>query len=185
VRTPPPITASLSSDNVLHDLEETPLESFGFQSPVQEALIGSDFSDAFQQSQVIELANAAEINSGIETSCLGTDHYLVETQTSGCTTVYIEQSSEWHFSGHDEIDWASALQPPYPNTGQTHRWGLNSLPRRKSVGQRLSPVSQYFDFETFDILVDTEPLITNLPWFRLQSTLEQPGMPSFIPTLVP
>lgn len=94
----------------------------------------------------------------------------------------LDLSSEWHISGASDFDFDFDFTFPPVNslspttiTRQTFSFNSLSSPRPQSAGQRLSPFSEFVNLE----VIDTPPnfqLMTNLPYFRLQSILEQPGV---------
>jgi len=59
--------------------------------------------------------------------------------------------------------------------GRTPSFSARTTPGMQSAEQRLSPFPQFVNFEIVDSRPDFQ-LVTNLPWFRLQSILEQPGV---------
>ncbi|EEU44931.1 uncharacterized protein NECHADRAFT_85166 [Fusarium vanettenii 77-13-4] len=65
-------------------------------------------------------------------------------------------------------------QPPVTTVGDPSSPGTSSSLRPQYPGTRFSPVSQFFNFEIFDTRPSFQ-LMTDLPWFKLQTTLEQLG----------
>ena len=155
--------ASRPNLNPLDDLIGNHVESYAFQASV-EALSTqqSPLDVAFAQEQVDELDTAMEIGPEIEANLCKVHRCMVRSRTNDEVIVRLDLSSGWDFGGYSDFDWDPSF-------------GASGSPRPQSGGQRLSPFSQFINFEIFD----TRPgfqLMTNLPWFRLQSMLEQPGV---------
>lgn len=97
---------------------------------------------------------------------------------------HLDPLSEWNTGGTSAFDFNLDSTFPLVNglspttiARQTFSFSAVSSPRHRSPGQRWSPFSRFFNLEG----VDTRPkfqLMTNLPYFRLQSVLEQPGVTS-------
>jgi len=144
------------------------LEALSTQQPPLEV--------AFAQGEVVELDAAMEIEPEIEANLCKIHQYTAGFRTNDEVIVRLDLSSGWDFGGDNDFDWAT-VNPLSPATTmrRTPSFGASGSPRPQSGGQRLSPFSQFVNLEIFD----TRPgfqLMTNLPWFRLQSMLEQPGV---------
>lgn len=98
------------------------------------------------------------------------------SRTNDDVIVHLDLSSGWDFGGYGDFDWAMGNRlSPATITKQNPSFGASGSPGPQSGGQWLSPFSQFISFEIFD----TRPgfqLMTNLPWFRLQSMLEHSGV---------
>jgi hypothetical protein len=91
--------------------------------------------------------------------------------------VHLDLSSEFNF-GASNFDWptANCLSPTtVTRQSVSFSFSAGSSPRPQSAGQRLSPFSQFINLEVIDTRPDFQ-LMANLPYFRLQSLLEQPGV---------
>lgn len=101
---------------------------------------------------------------------------MVGSRTNDEVTAHLDLSSGWDFDGNSDFDWATVYRlSPALTTKQNPGFGASGYPRPQSGGQRLSPFSQFINLEIFD----TRPgfhLMADLPWFRLQSMLEQSGV---------
>ncbi|KAF8852310.1 ankyrin [Acephala macrosclerotiorum] len=88
--------------------------------------------------------------------------------------VYLDLSSQLNFGDGSDFDFnlppVNSLSPT-TIMGQTFGFSASSSPRSQPAG--LSPFSQFFNLEVIDTRPDFQ-LMTNLPYFRLQSMLEQP-----------
>jgi len=87
-------------------------------------------------------------------------------RTNNLIIVHLNLSSEWNFDG--DFNWATAN----PLSPRTPSFRASSIPIPQSAEQRLSPFPQFVNLEIFDTRPDFQ-VMTNLPWFRLQSILEQ------------
>ena len=111
---------------------------------------------------------------GLRTTFVGYTECVPGLRTNNLIIAHLNLSSEWEFEGG--FNWATANHlSPGIIIGRTPSFGAGSTPGPQFAEQRLSPFSQFVNLEIFD----TRPgfqLMTNLPWFRLQSMLEQPGV---------
>lgn len=90
----------------------------------------------------------------------------------------MDLSSQWNFGDGMDFDFnLSSLNNLTPMTimRQTFSFSAGSSPRHQTAGHIQSPFSQFFNLEVIDTRPDFQ-LMTNSPYFRLQSMLEQPGM---------
>jgi hypothetical protein len=98
-------------------------------------------------------------------------------RTNGEVIARLDLSSEWNFDDASGFDFnlppVNHLSPTII-TRQTFSFSASNSPRLQSAGQRQSPFSQFVNLDGFDTRPDFQ-LMTNLPWFKLQSMLEQPG----------
>lgn len=82
----------------------------------------------------------------------------------------------WDLDGDGEVNQPTPYRQPLVTfVEDPSSLGITSSPRPQSSGTRLSPVSQFCNFE----IPDTRPtfqLMANLPWFELQTILEQLGV---------
>jgi hypothetical protein len=169
--------ASGPDPNPLDDLIDNHVESYAFQAHV-EALSThkSSLNVAFGQEQGCEFDTAMEIQPEIEANLCKVDRCMVGSRTNNKMIVCLDLSSEWDFGGYSDFDLETVNRlSPATITKQNPSFGTTGSLGPQSGGQRLSPFSQFINLEIFD----TRPgfqLITNLPWFRLQSMLEQPGV---------
>jgi hypothetical protein len=163
--------------NPLDDLIGNHVESCAPQASVEASSPQqSPLEVAFAQEQAVELDAAMEIDPEIEANLCKVHRCIAGFRTNDEVIVRLELSSGWNFGGDNDFNWATARRlSPVTITRRTPSLGASGSPRPQSGGQRLSPFSQFVNFEIFD----TRPgfqLMTNLPWFRLQSMLEQPGV---------
>ncbi|KAI8659923.1 hypothetical protein NCS56_01210600 [Fusarium sp. Ph1] len=79
----------------------------------------------------------------------------------------------WELDGYGEVNQPTPYrQPPVTIVEDPSSPGTTSSPRPQYPGRRLSPVSQFLNFEIFDTRPSFQ-LMANLPWFKLQTILEQ------------
>jgi hypothetical protein len=111
-------------------------------------------------------------------------------RTTNEVIVHLDLSNEFNFGGASNFDWPTAnCLSPTTVTRQSFSFSFSagSSPRPQSAGQRLSPFSRFINLE----VIDTRPnfqLMANLPYFKLQSLLEQSGVitppfPAWFPRL--
>lgn len=161
--------------NRLNDLIDNHVDSCTPQASAQESSTEeASFEVAFAQGRLVELDAAMEIEPEIENNLCRIYRCVPGLRTNNLIIAHLNLSSEWDFDG--EFNWATA-NPLSPGMiiGRTPSFSASSTPRPQFAEQRLSPFSQFINLEIFD----TRPgfqLMTNLPWFRLQSMLEQPGV---------
>ncbi|KAI8714822.1 hypothetical protein NCS52_01203100 [Fusarium sp. LHS14.1] len=78
----------------------------------------------------------------------------------------------WGLDGHGEVNQPTPYrQPPMMIMEGLSSPGITNSPRLPYLG-RLSPVTQFFNFEIFDTRPSFQFMV-NLPFFKLQATLEQ------------
>jgi hypothetical protein len=156
----------------LDDLIDNHVEFQAFQAYAEAFPIQQPLDVLFAQEQMDEVDTAMDIEPEIEANICKIHHLrMVWSRTNDEITVY-----------RDLNRGSSATI-----TEQIPSFSPRGSPRPRSGGERLSPFSQFINLEIFD----TRPgfqLMTNLPWFRLQSMLEQPGVitpqfSSLFPTL--
>lgn len=96
--------------------------------------------------------------------------------------VGLDLSNIWTFGGSSDFDYDFNFNFPPVNTQspriitrQTFSFSTSNSPGPQSAGRGLSPFSQYVNLEVFDIRPEFQ-IMANLPYFRLQSMLDRPGM---------
>lgn len=90
--------------------------------------------------------------------------------------VPLDSLEMWDLDGDGEGNWSTPFrQPPVTFMGDSSNPETTSSLRPQYSGRRLSPISQFFNFEIFDTRLSFQ-LMANLPWFKLQTTLEQLGV---------
>ncbi|KAH7006817.1 ankyrin repeat-containing domain protein [Ilyonectria destructans] len=155
VRTPPLAAANVLGAN-LNPLDihmDNEVESCEPQISIQVSPREAPFDMQFELEQIIQ-PDAMEIEAEINFFSLNS-------------------SGMWDLDGDGEVNWATPnREPPVTMVGDPSSYGTTSSPRPQSSGRRWSPISQFFNFEIFDTRPSFQ-LMTNLPWFKLQTTLEQ------------
>jgi hypothetical protein len=134
----------------------------------------------FAEEPLHELDAAMEVEPEIDTNFCKIHPCMIVFQTNDKAIVGLDLSSEWNFGGASDFDVDFNLPPvtilsPTTITRQTFSFSASNSPRPQSAVQRLSPFSQFVNLEVIDTRPDFQ-IMTNLPYFRLQTMLEQPGM---------
>jgi hypothetical protein len=133
---------------------------------------------AFAEEPLYGLNAAMEMEPEIDANFCKIHPCMAVFRTNDKVIVRLDLSSEWNFGGASDFDFnlppVNSLSPT-TITRQTFNFSASNSPRPQSAGQRLSPFSQFVNLEVIDTRPDFQ-LMTNLPYFRLQSMLEQPGM---------
>lgn len=121
---------------------------------------------------------AMEIEPEIDANFCKIHSFMTVFQTNDKVINCVDLSSEWDISAASDFDFnfppVNSLSPT-TITRQIFSFSAVSSPRPQSGGQRLSPFSQFINLELIDARPDFQ-LLTNLPYFRLQSLVEQPGL---------
>ncbi|KAJ3548728.1 hypothetical protein NM208_g870 [Fusarium decemcellulare] len=133
--------------------------------------MGNEVASHAPQVSIHASAQEAPIDMQFET-----DHIVqfgtmqIDTDIDNYSSVYLPGMGD--VVGDGEINWSTLYgQPPMATLGDQSSRGATSSPTLQYQG-RSSPISQFLNAEFFD----TRPsfgLITNLPWFKLQTTLDQ------------
>jgi hypothetical protein len=133
---------------------------------------------AFTEEPLYGLNAAMEMEPEIDANFCKIHPCMAVFRTNDKVIVRLDLSSEWNFGGASDFDFnlppVNSLSPT-TITRQTFNFSASNSPRPQSAGQRLSPFSQFVNLEVIDTRPDFQ-LMANLPYFRLQSMLEQPGM---------
>ena len=132
----------------------------------------------FAEEPLHELDAAMEVEPEIDTNFCKIHPCMVVFRTNDKVIVRLDLSSEWNFGGASDFDFNSppvTSLSPTTITRQTFSFSASNSPGPQSAGQRLSPFSQFVNLEVIDTRPDFQ-IMTNLPYFRLQTMLEQPGM---------
>ncbi|KAI8657953.1 hypothetical protein NCS57_01175400 [Fusarium keratoplasticum] len=143
--------ANLDPSNTLMGNE---VESHEPQVSIQESPREALFDMQFELEQIVQL-DAMEIEADINNS------------------FSLDSLGMWDLDGDGELNRPTPYrQPSVTMVEDPLSPGTTSSPRPQYSGRRLSPISQFFNFEIFDTRPSFQ-LMTNLPWFKLQTTLEQ------------
>ena len=119
---------------------------------------------------------AMEFEPEIEASIRKILRYMTGYRANGEMIVRLDPSREWDWGGYSDVDWVTVLSPATATvTKQKPSSYIGRSPRPQFGGQGLSPYDQFVNLEIFDTRPSFQ-LVANLPWFRLQSILEQPGV---------
>jgi hypothetical protein len=133
---------------------------------------------AFAEEPLDELDAAMEVELEIDPNLCKIRPCMAVFRTNDKVIVRPDLSSELNFGDASDFDFVWALGPslsPPIITGQTFSFSAGNSPRPQSAGQRLSPYSQFVNLEVIDPRPDFQIMI-GLPYFQLQTMLEQPGM---------
>jgi len=152
---------------------DAPQTHFGASS-IQQPPLGM----AFAEEPLYEFNDAMEVEPVINTNFCKIRPCTAVFRTNDEAAACLDLSKEWNFGGASDFDfnWAPATSlSPTTITRQTFSFSAGNSPRPQSAGQSMSPFSQFVNLEVIDTRPDFQIMI-NLPYFRLQTILEQPGM---------
>lgn len=137
-------------------------QTFPGASSIQQPPLGM----AFAEEPLDELDAAMEVELEIDPNLCKIRPCMAVFRTNDKVKVPPDLSSELNFGDANDFDWA---------LGPTFSFSAGNSPRPQSAGQRLSPYSQFVNLEVIDPRPDFQIMI-GLPYFQLQTMLEQPGM---------
>jgi hypothetical protein len=166
--------ATIASELNLHPLYSpgqihAPQSYFGASSTQQPPL-----GMVFAEESLYDLDPTMEVEPEIDSNYCKIRVCRAMFRTNDKVIVRMDLSSEWNFGVASDFDFNT---PPVTRLSPTTMFifSAGNSPRPQSEGQRLSPFSQFVNLEVIDTRPDFQ-IMTNLPYFRLQAMLEQPGI---------
>jgi hypothetical protein len=171
--------AAIASERNAHPLSSLMNNPVDFHAPQAYFEASSTpqslFEVALAEEHLYVLDTDMEMEPEVEADSCKIHHALL-CRTNNEVIVCLGLSAEFNFGGASNFDWPAANSlSPTTITGQSFTFSAVSSPRPQSAGQGLSPFSQFVNLEVIDTRPDFQ-LLTNLPYFRLQSLLEQSGV---------
>jgi hypothetical protein len=121
---------------------------------------------------------AMEIEPEIDADLCKVHPYIAVFRANDKLIDHLDLLSEWNIGGASNCDFNfPPINSLSPRTIMRGAFSFNTIgsPGHQSAGQILSPSSQFAILEIIDARPDFR-LMTNLPYFKLQSMLEQPGV---------